>query len=63
MTYRQWQQLVRRFFEHNDLLFGQVRYQVPGRKPSTRKKGHYEKELKRRRRRNKIARQSRRSHR
>jgi len=63
MTYRQWQQLVRRFFEHNDLLFGQVRFQVPGRKPSTRKKGHYEKELKRRRRRAKIARQSRRSHR
>ena len=60
MRYRQWQQLVRRFFEYNDLLFG---FQVPGRKPSTRKKGHYEKELKRRRRRNKIAQRSRRSHR
>ncbi len=56
MRYWQWLQIVRRFFEYNE-------FQVPGRKPSTRKKGHYEKELKRRRRQNKIARQSRRSHR
>jgi len=63
MNYRTYQQILTRFFEYHDILFGQVKFTPTGKKPSSRKRGHFTKLLLRRRRRNEIAKETRRKQR
>ena len=63
MNYRTYQQILMRFFEYHDVLFGQAKFNPTGKKPSTRKRGHFTKLLLKRRRRNKIAKKTRRKQR
>jgi len=49
-----------RFFEYHDVLFGQAKFNPTGKKPSSRKRGHLTKCILKRRRKNKIAKETRR---
>ncbi len=52
MNYRTYQQILTRFFEYHNILFSQ--------KPASRKRGHFTKCVLKRRRRNEIAKNTRR---
>ena len=60
MNYRTYQQILTRLFEYHDILFGQVKFTPTGKKPPSRKRGHFTKLLLKRRRRNEIAKETRR---
>ena len=55
MNYRTYQQILTRFFEYHNILFSQ--------KPPSRKRGHFTKCVLKRRKRNKIAKETRRKQR
>ncbi|MHA1396168.1 MAG: hypothetical protein ACTSSF_00360 [Candidatus Heimdallarchaeaceae archaeon] len=63
MNYKTYQQLLTKFFEYHDILFGQNKFNLTGKRPSTRKRGHLIKTFLKRRRRNKIAKETRRKQR